>query len=189
MKKWSQLFAVAAILSGCGAATGGMDSTGLAGRPTNLLWIDQATTSSPLMLAKVEAELGARGETTSGIWHLGEKTAVAYGKKLYSREGLGNDVGGGKDCSDFPSSAAAQRFFLSEGGPVRDPHNLDGDGDGLACEWGKTISQIHRKASYKPKATPTKRYRSYRSSSRCYVGPRGGTYTITASGNKNYGGC
>ena len=23
----------------------------------------------------------------------------------------------------------------------------------------------------------------------CYVGPRGGTYTITASGNKNYGGC
>lgn len=24
---------------------------------------------------------------------------------------------------------------------------------------------------------------------RCYVGPRGGTYTITASGRKNYGGC
>lgn len=23
----------------------------------------------------------------------------------------------------------------------------------------------------------------------CYVGPRGGTYTITASGRKNYGGC
>jgi len=27
------------------------------------------------------------------------------------------------------------------------------------------------------------------SSSICYTGPRGGTYTITASGNKNYGGC
>lgn len=25
--------------------------------------------------------------------------------------------------------------------------------------------------------------------STCYTGPRGGTYTITASGNKNYGGC
>lgn len=23
----------------------------------------------------------------------------------------------------------------------------------------------------------------------CYVGPRGGTYTITASGRKNYSGC
>lgn len=25
--------------------------------------------------------------------------------------------------------------------------------------------------------------------STCYTGPRGGTYTITASGRKNYGGC
>ncbi|WP_459574491.1 YHYH domain-containing protein [Cupriavidus sp. 8B] len=24
---------------------------------------------------------------------------------------------------------------------------------------------------------------------KCYTGPRGGTYTITASGRKNYGGC
>jgi hypothetical protein len=27
------------------------------------------------------------------------------------------------------------------------------------------------------------------SSQTCFVGPRGGTYTITRSGNKNYGGC
>lgn len=27
------------------------------------------------------------------------------------------------------------------------------------------------------------------SSSTCHVGPRGGTYTITASGRKNYSGC
>ena len=27
------------------------------------------------------------------------------------------------------------------------------------------------------------------SSSTCYTGPRGGTYTITKSGRKNYGGC
>lgn len=26
-------------------------------------------------------------------------------------------------------------------------------------------------------------------SATCHVGPRGGTYTITASGRKNYGGC
>jgi hypothetical protein len=23
----------------------------------------------------------------------------------------------------------------------------------------------------------------------CYVGPKGGTYTLTKSGKKNYGGC
>ena len=28
-----------------------------------------------------------------------------------------------------------------------------------------------------------------RGSATCHVGPRGGTYTITASGRKNYGGC
>lgn len=30
---------------------------------------------------------------------------------------------------------------------------------------------------------------SLRSGPECFVGPRGGTYTITASGRKNYGGC
>jgi endonuclease YncB( thermonuclease family) len=39
-----------------------------------------------------------------------------------------------KDCSDFSSQAAAQRFFEKHGGPKRDPHGLDGDGDGIACE-------------------------------------------------------
>ncbi len=39
-----------------------------------------------------------------------------------------------RDCSDFASHEEAQRFFEAEGGPGRDPHGLDGDGDGLACE-------------------------------------------------------
>ena len=42
-----------------------------------------------------------------------------------------------KDCGDFASQAAAQRFFLSHGGPRSDPHRLDdtsGNGNGLACE-------------------------------------------------------
>jgi hypothetical protein len=30
---------------------------------------------------------------------------------------------------------------------------------------------------------------SYRPPQTCFVGPRGGTYTLTASGNKNYSGC
>jgi endonuclease YncB( thermonuclease family) len=37
-----------------------------------------------------------------------------------------------KDCSDFSSHAAAQSFF--ERHQPGDPHNLDGDGNGVACE-------------------------------------------------------
>ena len=52
--------------------------------------------------------------------------------------------------------------------------------DGLACEWGTRLNRVS--SSHRVAYTP-------RRSSRCHVGPRGGTYTITASGRKNYGGC
>lgn len=39
-----------------------------------------------------------------------------------------------RDCGDFASQRAAQIFFLSQGGPQFDPHGLDSDGDGIACE-------------------------------------------------------
>jgi endonuclease YncB( thermonuclease family) len=37
-----------------------------------------------------------------------------------------------RDCGDFASQAAAQHFFLDAGSG--DPHRLDVDGDGVACE-------------------------------------------------------
>ncbi|QSF56709.1 excalibur calcium-binding domain-containing protein [Nocardioides sp. zg-1228] len=37
-----------------------------------------------------------------------------------------------RDCGDFASQAAAQHFFLGAG--AGDPHRLDDDGDGVACE-------------------------------------------------------
>lgn len=39
-----------------------------------------------------------------------------------------------RDCSDFETHAEAQRFFVAAGGPASDPHRLDSDGDGIACE-------------------------------------------------------
>ena len=39
-----------------------------------------------------------------------------------------------RDCNDFTTQRQAQRFFLDEGGPDEDPHNLDADNDGIACE-------------------------------------------------------
>ena len=39
-----------------------------------------------------------------------------------------------RDCSDFATQAAAQRFYVDQGGPRRDPHRLDADDDGRACD-------------------------------------------------------
>lgn len=37
-----------------------------------------------------------------------------------------------KDCTDFSTHSEAQNFFESEG--PGDPHGLDRDSDGIACE-------------------------------------------------------
>lgn len=39
-----------------------------------------------------------------------------------------------KDCSDFRTWRQAQNFYKNHGGPRRDPHRLDADRDGIACE-------------------------------------------------------
>lgn len=39
-----------------------------------------------------------------------------------------------RDCGDFTTHAEAQAFFEAAGGPANDPHRLDGDHDGVACE-------------------------------------------------------
>ncbi|MGR6904747.1 hypothetical protein [Lysinibacillus sp. BSL11] len=39
------------------------------------------------------------------------------------------------DCSDFDTQKNAQLFFEANGGPYDDPHDLDRDGDGMACDW------------------------------------------------------
>ncbi len=43
-------------------------------------------------------------------------------------------VAGDKDCADFKTQKQAQKFFKKHGGPQRDPHRLDADNDGIACE-------------------------------------------------------
>lgn len=39
-----------------------------------------------------------------------------------------------QDCSDFSSQSEAQAYYVQAGGPGSDPHNLDADHDGVACE-------------------------------------------------------
>lgn len=39
-----------------------------------------------------------------------------------------------RNCSDFATQAEVQAFYEAAGGPAQDPHRLDGDGNGAACE-------------------------------------------------------
>ena len=39
-----------------------------------------------------------------------------------------------RDCSHFRTWREAQDFYIANGGPKRDPHYLDADRDGIACE-------------------------------------------------------
>ncbi|UFJ41815.1 excalibur calcium-binding domain-containing protein [Brevibacillus humidisoli] len=39
-----------------------------------------------------------------------------------------------RNCDDFASQEEAQAFYEASGGPDKDPHRLDRDRDGLACE-------------------------------------------------------
>jgi len=145
------------------------------------LWARQISTQSPKILAIVEAELGIRGESSTSFTYLGKRTSSVLGQALYRRLA---SKSGNKNCSDFRSEAEAQMFFLSSGGPLLDPNNLDRDGDGLACEWGTHIRKIvTNQGTSQVRSTSRPVY------SACYTGPRGGTYTISASGKKNYNGC
>ncbi|WP_414713995.1 excalibur calcium-binding domain-containing protein [Shinella sp.] len=125
-----------------------------------------------------------RGATSSGDEYLGRHTSGLIGSSFYIRNSV---VAGDRDCSSFASAAGAQRFFLAEGGPYSDRHALDRDGDGIACEFGNVLRASV--ARHRKPMVVQSRPRSFVASSQCFVGPRGGTYTITASGNKNYGGC
>ena len=110
--------------------------------------------------------------------------AAGVGIARFSRPADGPRVDAGLDrnCSDFASDFEAQQFFVNNGGPSRDPHDLDRDGDGYACEWGTELRQ--REAAARAAAQ-----RRVAAASRCYTGPRGGTYTVTASGARDYDGC
>lgn len=157
------------------------------------LWGELSRTDDTATILQIEAELASRGLTQSptGDEYVGRRTSSSVGRSVYSRA---EPVTGDRNCSDFASPAQAQRFFLQAGGPTKDPHGLDRDGDGNACEWGNTLnSSVRQYRQYKAsQAAAARRAQSatrVQSSSRCYTGPRGGTYTITASGNRNYDGC
>ena len=65
------------------------------------------------------------------------QTTNAVGQSMYSRN-MGARVSGVGNCGRFRNADAAQRAFLSGGGPQADRYGLDPDGDGFACKWDPT---------------------------------------------------
>jgi hypothetical protein len=65
------------------------------------------------------------------------KFQVTSGSKAGGGKGGSGRGGGGRfrdmDCANFGSQSEAQDFF-EQHDPSEDPHGLDGDGDGVACE-------------------------------------------------------
>ena len=59
------------------------------------------------------------------------------GEKIYYRNYMGSGAASG--CKKFSNKNAAQIFFLENGGPKNDFHNMDDDGDGFACKWDPAI--------------------------------------------------
>jgi micrococcal nuclease len=97
------------------------------------------TATYPPNVAHVEEFLAAEREARSnnrGLWGAcgGADTPAASSGSPSPAPAPSGGGGGDRDCSDFSSQREAQAFFEAEGGPGRDPHRLDGDNDGLACE-------------------------------------------------------
>ena len=59
------------------------------------------------------------------------------GEKIYYRNFVSIDSSLG--CKKFSNKNDAQIFFLENGGPKHDLHNIDPDGDGFACKWDPAI--------------------------------------------------
>ena len=68
-------------------------------------------------------------------------TKNAVGEQLYRRPIIKNRFSSA-ECRKFQSADDAQRNFLANGGPEKDPLNLDPDGDGFACKWSPEVYRL-----------------------------------------------
>lgn len=73
-----------------------------------------------------------------GMWSLEPRTqASGSDEPAGSSQGYTgpyDPAGPDRNCGDFETQAEAQAFYEAAGGPQSDPHRLDRDGNGIACE-------------------------------------------------------
>lgn len=112
-------------------------ASGSAGAPLNAM--APGTPMSPAATNTAATTKGAGGPNLAA-YALGATNQP--GQKLYDR---GVHLTTSKAaCARYVSPDLAQMAFLKRGGPVRDPLNLDPDGDGFACGWDPRPFQMAR---------------------------------------------
>lgn len=84
------------------------------------------------LAAQKEAREAGRGIWGEGVCSNGMSNVKS--QMSNSSSGVAGSNTEDKDCGDFKTHREAQDFFISAGGPGKDPHKLDRDGDGVACE-------------------------------------------------------
>jgi len=87
------------------------------------------------------------GRTGPNIVAFALQTSNLKGQQVHTRAGLSGQSRFQRNCAKYTSPDAAQRDFLSRGGPERDPRGIDPDGDGFACGWDPAPYRTARAAA------------------------------------------
>jgi micrococcal nuclease len=120
------------------------------GRLLRFVWLDEGTMVNAVLVEEGYAQVATyppdvkyqdrflalqRKAMEEGLGLWGPSSApTALGVAPGASGLLYDPAGPDRDCGDFPSWKDAQAFYEAAGGPGRDPHRLDRDGDGVACE-------------------------------------------------------
>ncbi len=93
------------------------------------------TLSPATMTATIQAQVGITAIPTFEA--LDTATPVVEPSPILPTPSTGlryDPSGPDRDCPDFETQEEAQEFYIAAGGPGSDPHRLDRDRDGIACE-------------------------------------------------------
>ncbi len=84
---------------------------------------------------KLEWDLTATAAESDALTGMLDGCSEGDGSESLTPDDGGFDPAGpDRNCSDFDTWREAQDFFEAAGGPDEDPHRLDINGDGVACE-------------------------------------------------------
>ncbi len=78
---------------------------------------------------------GCHNDNKNGGYHChNKKTETKSATKTTAKTAARKKAKTDYDCEHFKTQKEAQKFYERNGGPLIDPHDLDRDEDGIACE-------------------------------------------------------
>ncbi len=115
------------------------------GAPLSALSVPAAASTSapPASTVATVASTPAAAPAAPAVYTEGSTNIVAFalattnavGQSLYPRDGSVSAEKLAKNCAKYRNDEEAQQKLLGSGGPQKDRHDIDPDGDGFACYW------------------------------------------------------